>query len=143
MRALPATVVLLLAGCAVFGPQPQPEQQRGTLWIDITNRSPETLDVATEGRGQNGGSAWATVVEGCQAFRTGGTLEQSWEILVGGEVVLASAEIPGGVPGGGHMDVLVRVDIAEDGSVTVGTPVPGGGPPPGAPRTIAGCDVAP
>ena len=130
-----------LCGCGLFAPQQvQPPQPQGNVWIDIPNRSDRSLHIDMEGQSENGGSAWATIVEGCEAFRTGGTMERRWRLLVDGEVVLDTEDLPGGVPGGGERDVLVTLNVAPDGDVSVTGPVLGGGmPPQGDPQRVPGC----
>ncbi len=117
---------MLLIGCQYFVTQPpqQPARLPGDLWIDVTNRSARDVEIGTEG--QSGGSASGSggVVGGCQALRMGGGMEQTWRILVDGEVVLDSAELPAGVPGAGRVDVVLPIEIRPDGEVIVGEPRP-------------------
>ena len=140
LRAGTAVVLVgVLCGCGLFAPE-RPSAPGGDIWIDVTNRSSDSVRVGW--RGQSGGSESAAEGEvgACEAIRMSGSKEARWEILVDGVVIVRSDDLPRDVAAG-DADLVVTVEIGPDGEVTPWEGEPLG--PQGRGVGVAGCAPEP
>ena len=117
MSRVAVALLVLLLGCTYFEPAPPRDTPRGDVWIDVTNRSSRPVDLGLSGQGDGGFSSLVSRVSGCDAVRFGGPMEERWEILVGGEVVVRSDDLPADVSAG-DADIVIPIEIGADGEVT-------------------------
>ncbi len=119
---LMAGVALLLAACGGGGGGGGGGNTTAKLHALIVNAGEEAAAVAYT---DADGAPTEASVDTCTAQVLEFPVTDPFQLSIGDTVVVDSAQLPEGVPGGGESDLVVQVKVARDGTATFDSVRPG------------------